>query len=57
MDEDEEQQDKEPRLEDMIPDEDAPNESEDDHMEARYIKEKPTGPPIELEISPVLPSC
>ncbi|CAA3016340.1 LEO1 homolog isoform X1 [Olea europaea subsp. europaea] len=37
------------RPEDMIPDEDAPYESEEEHTEARP-KEKPVGPPLELEI-------
>ncbi|XP_057805093.1 protein LEO1 homolog [Salvia miltiorrhiza] len=37
------------RPEDMIPDEDAPYYSEEEHIEAR-AKEKPVGPPLELEI-------
>ncbi|CAA3023215.1 LEO1 homolog isoform X1 [Olea europaea subsp. europaea] len=40
---------KELRPEDMILDEDAPYESEEEHAEARP-KEKPVGPPLELEI-------
>ncbi|PIN03742.1 hypothetical protein CDL12_23727 [Handroanthus impetiginosus] len=40
---------KELRPEDMIPDEDAPYYSEDEHIEAKP-KEKPVGPPLELEI-------
>ncbi|KAG6386067.1 hypothetical protein SASPL_154953 [Salvia splendens] len=37
------------RPEDMIPDEDAPYYSEEEHIDAR-AKEKPVGPPLELEI-------
>lgn len=33
----------------MIPDEDAPYYSEEEHIDAR-TKEKPVGPPLELEI-------
>ncbi|XP_022853331.1 protein LEO1 homolog [Olea europaea var. sylvestris] len=40
---------KELRPEDMILDEDAPYESDEEHAEARP-KEKPVGPPLELEI-------
>ncbi|KAK4437005.1 protein LEO1 [Sesamum alatum] len=40
---------KELRPEDMIPDEDAPYDSEEERFEAK-TKEKPTGPPLELEI-------
>ncbi|KAL0416026.1 UNVERIFIED_CONTAM: protein LEO1 [Sesamum latifolium] len=40
---------KELRPEDMIPDEDAPYDSEEERIEAK-IKEKPVGPPLELEI-------
>ncbi|KAL2465171.1 Protein LEO1-like protein [Abeliophyllum distichum] len=45
----EENFEKELRPEDMIPDEDAPYESEEEQAEAR-LKEKPVGPPLELEI-------
>lgn len=48
MDE-EETFEKELRPEDIILDEDAPYESEEEHAEARP-KEKPVGPPLELEI-------
>ncbi|CAL5327058.1 unnamed protein product [Camellia sinensis] len=37
------------RPEDMVPDEDAQYESEEENIEAK-IKEKPVGPPLELEI-------
>ncbi|KZV21701.1 hypothetical protein F511_02859 [Dorcoceras hygrometricum] len=37
------------RPEDMIPDEDAPYDSEEEHTDAKS-KEKPVGPPLELEI-------
>ncbi|XP_075519452.1 protein LEO1 homolog isoform X1 [Primulina tabacum] len=37
------------RPEDMIPDEDAPYDSEEEHSDAKP-KEKPVGPPLELEI-------
>ncbi|KAG6412300.1 hypothetical protein SASPL_124975 [Salvia splendens] len=37
------------RPDDMIPDEDAPYYSEEEHIDAR-AKEKPVGPPLELEI-------
>lgn len=37
------------RPEDMIPDEDAAYDSEEGHTDAK-LKEKPTGPPLELEI-------
>ncbi|KAK4395825.1 protein LEO1 [Sesamum angolense] len=40
---------KELRPEDMIPDEDAPYDSEEERIEAK-IKEKPVGPPLELEV-------
>ncbi|KAI3463907.1 hypothetical protein Pfo_020570 [Paulownia fortunei] len=40
---------KELRPEDIIPDEEAPYDSEEEHTEAK-LKEKPTGPPLELEI-------
>lgn len=40
---------KELRPEDMLPDEDAPYYSEEEHIEAK-TKEKPVGPPLELEI-------
>ncbi|XP_052174837.1 protein LEO1 homolog isoform X2 [Diospyros lotus] len=38
-----------PRPEEMVPDEDALYESEEENLESK-IKEKPTGPPLELEI-------
>ncbi|PON70324.1 Leo1-like protein [Trema orientale] len=38
-----------PRPEDVVPDEDARYESEEENIEAK-IKEKPVGPPLELEI-------
>ena len=37
------------RPEDMVPDEDMQYESEEENIEAK-IKEKPVGPPLELEI-------
>ncbi|KAF3945254.1 hypothetical protein CMV_028360 [Castanea mollissima] len=40
---------KSPRAEDLVPDEDARYESEEENIESR-IKEKPVGPPLELEI-------
>ncbi|XP_065622626.1 protein LEO1 homolog isoform X2 [Quercus suber] len=40
---------KSPRPEDLVPDEDARYESEEENIESR-IKEKPVGPPLELEI-------
>ncbi|PON68964.1 Leo1-like protein [Parasponia andersonii] len=40
---------KSPRPEDVVPDEDARYESEEENTEAK-IKEKPVGPPLELEI-------
>lgn len=40
--------------EDMVPDEDARYESEDEHQEQKP-KEKPVGPPLELEIPLHLP--
>ncbi|KAL3655281.1 hypothetical protein CASFOL_001067 [Castilleja foliolosa] len=40
---------KEPRMEDIIPDEDGPYFSDEDHNVAKP-KEKPVGPPLELEI-------
>ncbi|KAK6123092.1 hypothetical protein DH2020_043153 [Rehmannia glutinosa] len=48
MDE-EENYETELRLEDIIPDEDARYDSEEEHIEAK-TKEKPFGPPLELEI-------
>ncbi|KAI3454734.1 hypothetical protein Pfo_011397 [Paulownia fortunei] len=45
----EENYEKELRPEDIIPDEDAPYDSEEEHIEAKP-KEKPVGPPLELEI-------
>ncbi|XVF54420.1 hypothetical protein PTKIN_Ptkin05aG0178800 [Pterospermum kingtungense] len=40
---------KSPRPEDMVRDEDAQYESDDEHMEVKQ-KEKPVGPPLELEV-------
>ncbi|XWS51210.1 hypothetical protein CRYUN_Cryun12cG0157300 [Craigia yunnanensis] len=40
---------KSPRLEDMVHDEDAHYESDDEHVEVKQ-KEKPVGPPLELEV-------
>nr|KJB51027.1 hypothetical protein B456_008G198100 [Gossypium raimondii] len=40
---------KSPRLEDMVHDEDARYESDDEHVEVKQ-KEKPVGPPLELEV-------
>ncbi|XVF08947.1 hypothetical protein REPUB_Repub07fG0048600 [Reevesia pubescens] len=40
---------KSPRPEDMVPDEDAHYESDDEHVEVKQ-KEKPVGPPLELEV-------
>lgn len=37
------------RPEDILPDEDAAYDSEEEHTEAK-LKEKPAGPPLELEI-------
>jgi len=37
------------RPEDMVPDEDARYESEEDNIDAK-VKEKPLGPPLVLEI-------
>ncbi|MFX6536384.1 hypothetical protein ABTG41_19325, partial [Acinetobacter baumannii] len=45
----EEHHEKELRMEDMIPDEDAPYYSEEEHIEPKF-KEKPVGPSLELEI-------
>ncbi|XP_068662701.1 protein LEO1 homolog isoform X2 [Aristolochia californica] len=47
--EEEESYEKDLRPEDMVPDEDAQYESEEDKIEQRQ-KEKPVGPPLELEI-------
>ncbi|XP_062116673.1 protein LEO1 homolog isoform X1 [Humulus lupulus] len=55
--EDEEEEgsyEKSPRLEDVVPDEDARYESEEENIETK-IKEKPVGPPLELEIPLRLP--
>lgn len=40
---------KSPRLEDVVADEDARYDSEEDNIEAKP-REKPVGPPLELEI-------
>lgn len=40
---------KSPRLEDVMPDEDARYDSEEDNIEAKP-RDKPVGPPLELEI-------
>ena len=40
---------KSPRPEDMVHDEDAHYESDDEHVEVKQ-KEKPVGPPLELEV-------
>ncbi|TYJ05912.1 hypothetical protein E1A91_A12G196600v1 [Gossypium mustelinum] len=45
---------KSPRLEDMVHDEDARYESDDEHVEVKQ-KEKPVGPPLELEV-PIRPA-
>lgn len=37
------------RPEDIVPDEDMQYESEEEHVEPKH-KEKPVGPPLELEI-------
>ncbi|KAF4392616.1 protein LEO1 homolog [Cannabis sativa] len=54
MEEEEEEEEegsyeKSPRPEDVVPDEDARYESEEENIETK-IKEKPVGPPLELEI-------
>lgn len=51
MEEEEEEgsYEKSPRPEDLVHDEDARYESEEENIEAK-IKEKPVGPPLELEI-------
>ena len=49
MEEDVDGYDKALRPEDIVPDEDAQYESEDEHHEQKQ-KEKPIGPPLELEI-------
>lgn len=53
MEEDVDAYDKDLRPEDMVPDEDAQYESEDEHQQRP--KEKPVGPPLELEIPLRLP--
>lgn len=47
--EDEEGYEKDLRPEDMVPDEDAQYDSEEEHVEAKQ-REKPVGPPLELDI-------
>lgn len=42
------------RPEDIVPDEDMRYESEEEHVEPKH-KEKPVGPPLELEIPLHLP--
>lgn len=49
MEEEEGSYEKSPRPEDVVPDEDVRYESEEENIEAK-IKEKPVGPPLELEI-------
>lgn len=49
MEEEEVSYEKSPRPEDLVPDEDGRYESEEEIVEAK-IKEKPVGPPMELEI-------
>lgn len=49
MEEEEGSYEKSPRPEDIVHDEDARYESEEENIEAK-IKEKPVGPPLELEI-------
>ena len=49
MEEDEEDYDKELKPEDMLADEEGHYESEEEHPEAKP-REKPVGPPLELEI-------
>lgn len=49
MEEEEGIYEKSPRPEDVVPGEDTRYESEEENIEAK-IKEKPVGPPLELEI-------